>query len=88
MDNKITIYNQLGEAEEVEVLDIFQLEEYGDKEYILYTKNKEVDENNIEVFVSILEEKDEHFELKLIEDKEELDKVKQVVAELGEEVDE
>ena len=84
MDNKITVINQLGEFEEVEVLSIFEVEGYEGKSYILYTNNKEVDEDNIETFISILEEKEDHFEFKLIEDKDELEAVKQVVNQLGE----
>ena len=44
------------------------IEDYPGKEYILYTQNKEIDEENIEVLVSIIEENEKGFNLKNIED--------------------
>ena len=52
MDNKIMVTNENNVLEEVEIIDFFQLEEY-DHEYVLYTKNEEVD-NNIVIYVSIV----------------------------------
>ena len=54
MNNFIDVVTPEGEEKKAEVLDIFTVEGYEDKDYILYTFGKEVDENNIEVFGSVL----------------------------------
>ena len=82
MNNFITVYNQEGNIEEVEVIDIFNVEGY-DHEYILYTKNKEIDENNVEVYVSILEQKEDEFKLLNIEDETEWETVQKALDEMG-----
>lgn len=84
MDNKINVIDEYGNAYEVEVLDIFNVEGY-DKDYILYTNNKEIDNDNIEVFVSILEEKDGNHALLNIEDEEEWANVQMAINEMGDE---
>lgn len=82
MSNFITVYNQEGNIEEVEVIDIFNVEGY-DHEYILYTKNKEIDENNVEVYVSILEQNEDEFKLLNIEDETEWETVQKALDEMG-----
>ena len=54
MNNKIMVYNENNELEEVEVIDFFQLEEF-DHEYVLYTKN-EMDNDQVITYVSIINE--------------------------------
>ena len=74
MHNKIKVYNENGILEEVEVIDFFQLEEY-DHEYVLYTKNEEVD-NNIVIYVSIVNQiSNDEYQFEAITDPEEERKV-------------
>ena len=81
MENMIKVHDSEGNEFEVEVLDIFTVKGYEDKEYILYTQNVEVDEDNIEVFVSILNREGDHFVLDSIEDAEEWELVQKAVNE-------
>ena len=80
MDNKIRIITENGE-ENVEVLDIFQVEECPGKDYIIYTGNNELDDNHIEVMVSILEETEQGFNLLNIEDDKEWEDVQKAIEE-------
>ena len=83
MDNKINVYNVNGELEEIEILDIFTVEGY-DKEYVLYTKNVEVDADNIEAYVSILQKNSEDsYSLVNIVDEKEWELVQKTVNEVG-----
>lgn len=76
MNNKIKIYNENNELEEVEIIDFFQLEEY-DHEYVLYTKNEEVG-NDVVTYVSIINQVAENeFKFEAITDKEEEKKVEE-----------
>lgn len=83
MENLIKVINSNGEELEVEVLDIFTVDGYDDKEYILYTMNKEVDNNNVEVYVSTLERTDTGFNLNDITDELEWKVVQEAVDEMG-----
>lgn len=83
MDNNIEIIDENGIKQEVEVLDIFNVSSYDNKEYILYTKNREIDENNIEVFVSILEQNNDNYKLVTIEDEQEWEAVQRAIDEMG-----
>ena len=83
MENIIKVYDSEGNEFEVEVLDIFAVEGYEGKEYIMYTQNNEVDEDNIEVFVSILNHDGEHFSLDNIEDETEWEQVQRAISEMG-----
>ena len=84
MNNMIRVINPEGIEKEVEVLDIFTVTGYEDKEYIMYTQNKSIDENNIEVFVSILKQDGNKFELQNIEDEKEWEEVQKAIDEMGE----
>lgn len=75
VDNKISVIDQDNNKYEVEVLDIFGVVGYEDKEYILYTQNEEVDDDNIKVYVSILEETMDGYKLTKIEDEKEFEAV-------------
>lgn len=80
MNNKIKVYNENNELEEVEVIDFFQLEEY-DHEYVLYTKNEVVGENVV-TYVSIINELgQDEFQFEEITDEEELRKVNEKIDE-------
>ena len=67
MNDVINVVDEYGNAFEVEVLDIFEVEGY-DHEYIMYTRNQEVDEDNIETYVSILQSENDNYSLVNIED--------------------
>lgn len=82
MDNKINVFDEQGNAHEVEVLDVFNVIGY-DKDYILYTNNKEVDNDNIEAFVSILKEENGNYLLLNIEDDNEWNAVQLAINEMG-----
>lgn len=84
MNNFIDVVTPEGEEKKAEVLDIFTVEGYEDKDYILYTFGKEVDENNIEVFVSVLRKDGDVFNLENIEDETEWEEVQQAIDEAGE----
>ena len=80
MENKLRVYNENNELEEVEVIDFFQLEEY-DHEYILYTKNEEVGDE-IVTYVSIINQVGEdEYQFEAITDKEEEKKVEEKIHE-------
>ncbi len=78
MHNKIKVYNENGILEEVEVIDFFQLEEYN-HEYVLYTKNEEVD-NNIVIYVSIVNQiSNDEYQFEAITDPKEEKKVDEMI---------
>lgn len=82
MNNIINVIDEDGNPFEVEVLDIFSVDGY-DKDYILYTRNREIDKDNIEVMVSILTQNDNRYYLQNIDDEEEWDKVQKALDEIG-----
>lgn len=84
MNNYIRVTTPTGEEVEAEVLDIFTVDGYEDKEYILYTFGNEVDANNVEVFVSILKQEGDSFSLENIEDEKEWEEVQLAIDEAGE----
>lgn len=76
MSNRIKVYNESGELEEVEVLDFFQLEEYN-HEYVLYTKNEE-EGDNIVTYVSIVHQiSGDEYRFEAITNEEELKRVEE-----------
>lgn len=83
MNNFIKVVDEDGKEFEVEVIDIFNVDGYDDKDYILYTRNREIDENNIEVFVSIIKKDGEHYSLENIEDDTEWETVQKAMDEMG-----
>ena len=89
MDNIIELTTEDGSIIEVEVLEIFGVVGYEDKEYILYTQNKEVDAENIKAYVSILEQREDGgYHLANIEDEQEFLTVQKAIEEMGEVEDE
>lgn len=84
MDNIITITTVDGKQTKVEVIDIFSVVGYEDKDYILYTQNIEVDKDNIKAYVSILEENNGVYSLKEIEDEKEFEDVQAALKEMDE----
>ena len=82
MDGIITVFDGNGNKFEVEVLDIFNVEGY-DHEYILYTKNEEVDADNVKTYVSILKSDNDEYSILNIDDEKEWDTVQRAVLEMG-----
>ena len=88
MDNTIVVTSESGKQTEVEVIDIFQIAGYENKDYILYTQNVDVDDDNIKAYISILEEQDGNYTLKGIEDDQEFTAVQKAIEEMEEIADE
>ena len=87
-DNKITITTPDNKQLEVEVLDIFNVEGYEGKDYIMYSLGEEVDEENEKVYISILKETSpDSFELQGITDDKEWDAVEKALEEKLSELD-
>lgn len=84
MDNKIKIKDEDGREYVVDVIDIFNVEGYEGKEYIAYTLGREIDQNNLEVYVSILKQDGKNYSLDYIEDKREWEMVQRAMDEMGE----
>lgn len=88
MNNIIKVTTEEGNQIEVEVLDIFGVAGYEDKEYIMYTQNKEVDEDNIKVFISILHKENDQYQLLGIADEQEWATVQKAINEMDEDENE
>ena len=73
--NLIEVIGENGEKFQAEVIEIFEVEEYPGKEYILYSFGEQVDDENEKVYVSILNEKEDEYVLSYIEDDAEYDAV-------------
>ena len=84
MENVITVVTENGQKTQVEVIEIFQVEGYENKDYILYTQNIEVDDDNIKAYISILEENNGSYSLKGIEDDNEWTAVNKAIEEMEE----
>ncbi len=67
MEQELIITTETGEKVAISVIDIFTLDEYPDKEYIAYTKN-EIVNDEVKVYISILDEHENDFNLLEIED--------------------
>ena len=77
-DYMLNITDENGNEVQVEVLDIFSLEAYPGKEYILYTKG-EVEGDMEKTYVSILQETDTEAILSTIEDENEFNAVQDYI---------
>ena len=86
--NLIEVIGENGDKFQAEVIEIFELEQYPGKEYILYSFGEQVDEENEKVYVSILNEKEDEYVLSYIEDEEEQRIVNKAIDELLELSDE
>lgn len=81
-DNKITLTTPDNKQLEVEVLDIFNVIGYEDKDYIMYTLGEKVDEENEKVYISILKDHgNNNFELVSIVDEQEWEAVQKAIQE-------
>ncbi len=81
-ENKITITTPDHKEMEVEVLDIFNVVGYEEKDYIMYTLGEKINEDNERVYISILNDKGNNtFELLGISDEKEWEAVQQAIQE-------
>lgn len=81
-ENKITITTPDHKEMEVEVLDIFNVVGYEEKDYIMYTLGEKINEENERVYISILNDKGNNtFELLGISDEKEWEAVQQAIQE-------
>lgn len=71
----INVIDENGNNIEIEVLDIFSIKEYPNKEYIMYTKN-EVEGDYVKTYISILKENQDEAVLDEIVDDEEFNLIK------------
>ncbi len=81
LTNTITVVDESGNNFNIEVLDIFNVEGY-ENDYVLYTRNIEVDPENIEAYVSILKNDNDGYSLINIEDNNEWDIVQKAILEM------
>lgn len=70
-EDKLRVVNENGQEAYATVIDIFKLDKYPNKEYIVYTFGELVSNENERVYISILEETDDSANLKTIEDQQE-----------------
>lgn len=81
-ENKITITTPDNKEIEVEVLDIFNVVGYEEKDYIMYTLGEKINEENEKVYISILNDRGNNtFELLEISDEKEWEAVQQAIQE-------
>lgn len=66
-DSTLTVFDEDNNEIKVEVLDIFELDNYPGKKYILYTKN-ETEGEYVKTYASIINQTDEEVILTAIED--------------------
>ena len=84
MDNKVIVTLEDGMKKEVNVLDIFKLEKYPNKEYIVYTFSVAAENGGDDDYACISEliESDNNFEFKTIESEEEWSDIQTAIKEL------
>lgn len=68
MDNKIKVITDNNQTLEVEVLDIFNVVGYEEKDYILYSLGEEITEEQEQAYISILKKENNMFILEEIKD--------------------
>ncbi len=71
MENELIVSGENGIKYTIKVIDIFTVDEYPDKEYIVYTFEEPVDAEQIKAYISILKETETDFSLLGISDKDE-----------------
>ena len=85
MENELVVTGENGIKYTIKVIDIFAIPDYPDKEYIAYTFEEPIDEENIKAYISILKETETDFSLYGISDKDEFEIVKNTFYKLIEE---
>ena len=68
MDNFINVVTEDGQRFKAEVIDIFNVDAYPDKDYIIYSFGEEVSNDEEKVYVSIIENKNDEYNLVGISD--------------------
>lgn len=84
---KLTVVDENGENCEIEIIDIFQIEKYPGKEYVLYTKGN-VQGEYLETYASVLIETEDSVTLAAISDEQEFQDVQEHINKSLEEVGE
>ncbi len=82
----IEVTSPTGEKIQAEILDIFNVEGYEGKDYILYSFGEDVNEEEEKVYVSILEETNDMCNLLEIKDEKEWETVQKALAERAEDI--
>ncbi len=80
MDTKIKVVTSNNQVLEIEVLDIFQVSGY-DHDYIMYSLGEEVDDENEQVYISILKNDHDSYSLEDISDDKEWEDVEKALLE-------
>lgn len=80
MDTKIKVVTLDNQVLEIEVLDIFQVSGY-DHDYIMYSLGEDVDEENEQVYISILNNDHDSYSLEDISDDKEWEDVEKALLE-------
>ena len=84
MDNFIEVVTEDGKKYKAEVIDIFSVDEYPDKDYIIYSFGEKVSEEDEKVYVSIIENKNDEYNLVGISDPTEWKVVQEAIANTAE----
>ena len=85
MKNDTIIVNCDGENKEINILEIFEVNGYPDKQYILYVFPGEMNGEDVSVHVSILHHSDNSYSLENILDDQEFDDISKAISEIFEE---
>ena len=80
-DNHIVVTDDDGKKYRAEVFDIFQVEGYGESNYIVYSFGEAVDNDNERVYISKIIESGDNFNLVEISDDTEWDAVNKAIME-------
>lgn len=80
MDKKIKVVTSNNQVLEIEVLDIFQVSGYN-HDYIMYSLGEEVDDENEQVYISILKNDHDSYSLEDISDDKEWEDVEKALLE-------
>lgn len=83
MKDVITVTMDDGRSLEIEVITIFSLDKYNDRNYIVYTLGEKLENDQEKVYISILERDQDNFNLSSIEDSTEWEDVQLAVNELS-----
>ena len=84
MDNFIEVVTEDGRKFKAEVIDIFSVDAYPDKDYIIYSFGEEVSADEEKVYVSIVEKIDDQYRLLEISDPTEWSIVQEAIANTAE----
>ena len=80
IDNYLDVISEDGRKIKAEVIDIFSVEEYPDKDYIIYSFGEDVHKDAEKVYISIIADAYDEFRLLTIEDPKEWSIVQEAIA--------